>query len=43
LLFKKIKEKSNIKLGEILNINQGIVSGCDKGFVLKKYDEKFKK
>lgn len=39
---KNIIEKSNYRLGDILNINQGIVSGCDKAFVVKEYDENFK-
>ena len=39
---KKILEKSNYKLGDIFNINQGIVTGCDKAFVTKEYNEKFK-
>lgn len=39
---KKISEKSTHKLGEIFNINQGIVTGCDKAFITKEYNEKFK-
>lgn len=39
---KKIKDKSNYKLGDICNINQGIVTGCDKAFVTKEYNEKYK-
>lgn len=38
---KTLLEKSNLFLGDILNINQGIVSGCDKAFVFDKYDDKF--
>ena len=38
---KKVKEKSNCKLDDIVNINQGIVSGCDKAFITKIYNEKF--
>ena len=41
LYFGKIIEKSNYYLEDILNINQGIVSGCDKAFVLPKYKKSF--
>lgn len=40
---KKIREKSNTTLGELLNVNQGIVSGADKVFVFNEYKEEFKK
>ena len=40
---KKIREKSNVTLGELLNVNQGIVSGADKIFVFNEYKEEFKK
>ena len=39
---KRIEDKSNYKLNELFHVNQGIISGCDKAFVLKKYDKKFK-
>ncbi|MDP0506082.1 MAG: TaqI-like C-terminal specificity domain-containing protein [Fusobacterium sp. JB019] len=39
---KRIYGKSNYKLKELFSINQGIISGCDKAFVLKEYDERFK-
>ena len=39
---EKINNRSTHKLGEIFNINQGIVTGCDKAFVTEKYDERFK-
>lgn len=39
---KRVLEISNYKLGDLVNINQGIVSGCDKAFVFDKYREKFK-
>lgn len=38
----KIRENSNCVLGELVNINQGIVSGADKVYVFKEYEEKFK-
>lgn len=40
---RKLKEKSNYKLEDIVNINQGIVSGCDKAFITKTYKENFGK
>lgn len=40
---KKIREKSNVILGDLVNINQGIVSGADKVFVFDEYKEEFKK
>ncbi len=39
---KKILKKSNYKLKDIVNINQGIVSGCDKAFVITEFKEEFK-
>lgn len=39
---EKVASVSNYKLGDVFNINQGIVTGCDKAFVTKKYDERFK-
>ena len=39
---EKILSKSNYKLEDIFNINQGIVTGCDKAFITKEYDERFK-
>ena len=39
---EKIKEKSSFLLGEKFNVNQGIVSGCDKAFVFDEYREEFK-
>ncbi|ADO82654.1 Eco57I restriction-modification methylase domain-containing protein [Ilyobacter polytropus] len=38
---KKIYNNRTHTLGELLNINQGIVSGCDKAFVFKEYQENF--
>lgn len=35
-IINKIQKKSNIYLGDIVNINQGIVSGADKVFVFSK-------
>ena len=40
-VLKKIKKNTNRKLKDLLNINQGIVSGADKVFVLKKYESQF--
>ena len=39
---ERVNKISTHKLGEIFNINQGIVTGCDKAFITKKYDERFK-
>jgi len=39
--FEKILNKKNYYLGELLNINQGIVSGCDKAFILNEYKSEF--
>jgi adenine-specific DNA-methyltransferase len=36
-----ISSRSSFNIGDILNVNQGIVSGCDKAFVLNNYDERF--
>lgn len=40
--FKRVRRKKTHYLGDLLNINQGIVSGCDKAFVLKEYKEEFR-
>lgn len=40
---KKIRDKSNVILGDLVNINQGIVSGADKVFVFDEYKAEFKK
>ena len=42
LFNERVNKISTHKLGEVFNINQGIVTGCDKAFVTKKYDERFK-
>lgn len=42
-ILNKIYNKRTHILKDLLKINQGIVSGCDKAFVLKDYDEKLKK
>lgn len=42
-ILNKIYKKRTHLLKDLLKINQGIVSGCDKAFVLKEYDEKLKK
>ena len=39
--FKNYLKKSNYFLGELLNINQGVVSGCDKAFVYDEYREEY--
>ena len=36
-----VKKKAQFLLGEKFNINQGIVSGCDKAFVFDEYKEEF--
>lgn len=41
IYINKISLKSKFNIGEILNVNQGIVSGCDKAFVLDNYEERF--
>lgn len=41
-LFNLLIKKKTANLGDLLNINQGIVSGYDKAFVFDKYDEKYK-
>jgi len=38
---EKVKRKAQFLLGEKFNINQGIVSGCDKAFVFDEYKEEF--
>lgn len=38
---KKILTKKTFYLGELFEVNQGIISGCDKAFVLPEYNEKF--
>ena len=40
-LSEKILEKSNFRLGEILNINQGIISGYDKAFVFSEFPKEY--
>ncbi|WP_319370648.1 Eco57I restriction-modification methylase domain-containing protein [uncultured Ilyobacter sp.] len=40
---KKIYDSRTHVLGDLLNINQGIVSGCDRAFVFREYQEKFSK
>ncbi|MGL5174904.1 MAG: Eco57I restriction-modification methylase domain-containing protein, partial [Cetobacterium sp.] len=40
---EKIRGNSNKTLGELLNVNQGIVSGADRVFVFNEYKEEFKK
>ncbi|MGL5932282.1 MAG: Eco57I restriction-modification methylase domain-containing protein [Cetobacterium sp.] len=39
---QKIRDNSNRTLGELLKVNQGIVSGADKVFVFDEYKEEFK-
>ena len=39
---KRVKEIANYRLKDLVNINQGIVSGYDKAFVFDEYQEKFK-
>lgn len=38
---KKILEKSNFRLKDLLNINQGIISGYDKAFISKEFLEEY--
>ena len=38
----KIKNRSNFLLKDLLNVNQGIVTGADKVFIFDKFEEKFK-
>lgn len=38
----KIKKNSNYILSDLVNINQGIVSGADKVFVFKEWNEEYK-
>ncbi len=40
--FKQMRRKKTHYLGDLLNINQGIVSGCDRAFVLKEFAEDYK-
>ena len=40
---EKIIKKSNFKLGEILNINQGIISGYDEAFIFNKFPKEYEK
>lgn len=42
-LNSNINNKKNYYLGDILNINQGIVTGLDKAFIFEEFNEKFKK
>lgn len=42
-IFINLEKKSNMKLGDKLNINQGIVSGYDEAFVFNEYREEFAK
>ena len=39
---KRVLEVSNYRLEDLVNINQGIVSGCDKAFVFDEYQDRFK-
>lgn len=39
---KKMELVSNYKLGDLVNINQGIVSGCDQAFIFKEFKEEYK-
>nr|WP_307774778.1 TaqI-like C-terminal specificity domain-containing protein [uncultured Cetobacterium sp.] len=39
---KNIQENSNTTLGELVNVNQGIVSGADKVFVFDEFKDEFK-
>lgn len=39
---KRVKEISNYTLNDLVNINQGIVSGYDKAFVFDEYHKRFK-
>lgn len=39
---ENMKKNSNYLLGDLLEIKQGIVSGCDKAFVFSEYKEEFK-
>lgn len=41
-IYLKIEEKSNFKLSDIAESFQGIITGCDKAFILKKDDERIK-
>lgn len=39
---RRVREKANYKLGDLVNINQGIVSGYDKAFILTEFNEELK-
>lgn len=39
---ERVKRVSNFTLGDIVNINQGIVSGFDKAFVFDEFNDEFK-
>lgn len=41
-LNKSILDKSNFSLGELVNINQGIVTGHDKAYIFNEWTEEFK-
>ncbi|MGM0508253.1 MAG: Eco57I restriction-modification methylase domain-containing protein [Fusobacteriota bacterium] len=41
-LFNQIKNDKTVYLKELININQGIVTGCDDAFILDEYREEFK-
>lgn len=41
-LNNKILNKSNYILQDLVNVNQGIISGYDKAFIFSEYNEKFK-
>lgn len=41
IYINSISSKSSFNIGEILNVNQGIVSGCDSAFVFEEYDNRF--
>lgn len=36
-----IKERCNLKLGDLLKVNQGIVTGMDKAFIFPEFKEEF--
>jgi len=38
-----ISKLTNYTLGDLVNINQGLVSGCDNAFIMEEYKEEFKK
>lgn len=39
---KKILKMSNYKMKDLVNVNQGIVSGLDKAYIFEEYREEFK-